>query len=777
MKRCIYETFLKSPTIVLMFILGISTAGFTQIALVEDINPYVHFDNEYGSMTEVDGTLFFAADQVLWKTNGTTPGSAKLKAFVWIGPMIRLNGMLVFSADDGKTGRELWKSDGTEKGTVLLKDIWTGNEGSDPNNFTLVNNVLYFVASTTRAGAEVWRTDGTKGGTNLLADVMAGPESSNPRELVNYAGILVFVANDGIKGDELRVVAPGRKSSTEVIDILPGSAGSNPSYLTVVNSFLYFNAYTPEFGTELWKSDGTSGGTSMVRDIWPGPESGYPGLLVDVVGTLYFIADDGSGSEYWKSNGTDTGTSMAMELTPGPSSTFGDYPYQEEYGYSIFDAVAANGKIYFGYANHLYESDGTTAGTHSLGVINNGYYYYSPRLYLAKGTIYVLAMDESNGSNYGHAWRLLRVENSALVTVTPLPRSENINLQLIDTSIGIFFPFADAQRNFRLWISDGTAEGTYPFHDSRSYTLSSTPRGMSVVDDHIIFYADDHYEHVITNLWRSDGTLEGTYRISDRPVDPPDLGTYHGLTPAEISSWISRISGTRRLHADSSNIHLLEYYKEAMYFSVTDPVKSYAELWKTDGTERGTVMIKVLSREYGGGARDGAVLNDILYFAGTPYNIWRTDGTAKGTFEVGYTGGGNGVVDTDEYIATSTTLFFRAYYPGVGIELFKLDAEDAPTSESSTKASSAAVAMEEGEIQVLSYPNPFENTLTFTVLASLTQPMPMSLRTPEGKTILRIDDLTTNQHYTIGQELRSGFYLMYVKVGDRVYVQRVMKVN
>jgi ELWxxDGT repeat protein len=547
---------------------------------------------------------------------------------------------------------------------------------------------------------------------------------------------------------------------------------------TVVDLTLYFSATVVGSGNELWKTNGTSSGTVMVRDISEGPQSSYPSLMIDVAGTLYFIADDGiNGSEFWKSDGTSSGTSIAFELAPGAEPTFGDYPYYEDYGYHNFAEATANGKLYFGYRNELYESNGTMEGTKSLGKINAGYYYYSPRLYEIRGTIYVLAMDEGNCCNYGHTWHLARVENSSLVTIKPLPQSENINLQLIDTSIGIFFPFADSQRNFRLWISDGTADGTYPFHDSQSFTLSSTPRGMVVVDDHITFYADDHIEYVVTRLWRSDGTLQGTYRISDSPVDPMVSSSNEKFTASETSSWISRIPATLRLPADSGNIHLLGLYKGATYFSVTDPIKSYAELWKTDGTNQGTERITVLSHEYGGGAHDGTVFNDILYFSGTPQNIWRTDGTAKGTFLLSYAGS-EALTLADEFTATASTLFFRAYAPSVGFELFKLGAEDAPVTHNrvnSTQVGSGII--NEGETRLQCYPNPFANTIAFSMHTAEAQSMTISLRGLDGKTVLRMDELVTNQTYSIGQGLRPGLYLFYVQVGNRMYVQRVMKVN
>ena len=38
--------------------------------------------------------------------------------------------LLVVAADDGVNGYELWRSDGTEKGTTLVKDINPGSAGS-----------------------------------------------------------------------------------------------------------------------------------------------------------------------------------------------------------------------------------------------------------------------------------------------------------------------------------------------------------------------------------------------------------------------------------------------------------------------------------------------------------------------------------------------------------------------------------------------------------------------------------------------------------------------
>jgi ELWxxDGT repeat protein len=88
---------------------------------------------------------------------------------------------LYFSADDGLTGPELWKSDGTEGGTVRVKDINPASgAGSAPNAFTVLNNALYFSADDGVTGRELWKTDGTETGTMQVKDLCPGSCSGLP---------------------------------------------------------------------------------------------------------------------------------------------------------------------------------------------------------------------------------------------------------------------------------------------------------------------------------------------------------------------------------------------------------------------------------------------------------------------------------------------------------------------------------------------------------------------------------------------------------------------
>src|SRR5262245_46730855 len=62
------------------------------------------------------------------------------------GSFAVLGARLIFVADDGLTGKELWRSDGTEAGTVRLKDIRPGSATSFPSELTTINGTLFFTA-------------------------------------------------------------------------------------------------------------------------------------------------------------------------------------------------------------------------------------------------------------------------------------------------------------------------------------------------------------------------------------------------------------------------------------------------------------------------------------------------------------------------------------------------------------------------------------------------------------------------------------------------------
>jgi ELWxxDGT repeat protein len=112
--------------------------------------------------------------------------------------LTNLNGSLFFAATKSPFGRELWKSDGSQGGTVLVKDIAPGEAGSVPDNLTTVGTSVYFTAN----GSELWKSNGTETGTLLVKSF----SSSLPDPLYGFTdvnGTLYFVLNKGNNAYEL----------------------------------------------------------------------------------------------------------------------------------------------------------------------------------------------------------------------------------------------------------------------------------------------------------------------------------------------------------------------------------------------------------------------------------------------------------------------------------------------------------------------------------------------------------------------------------------------
>jgi ELWxxDGT repeat protein len=99
---------------------------------------------------------------------------------------------------------------------VLVKDIWPGSEGSlersvdnaTPGEFTNVNGTLFFTANNGTNGWELWKSDGTRTGTVMVKDINPGEGSSFDKtrfslsygDLINVNGTLFFSASDGTSG-------------------------------------------------------------------------------------------------------------------------------------------------------------------------------------------------------------------------------------------------------------------------------------------------------------------------------------------------------------------------------------------------------------------------------------------------------------------------------------------------------------------------------------------------------------------------------------------------
>jgi ELWxxDGT repeat protein len=115
---------------------------------------------------------------------------------------VDVNGTLFFRANDGTTGFELWKSDGTDEGTMLVDDIAPGGASSHPTALREVDGRLVFNACDER-GCETWTSDGSAAGTRRVADVEPGRIGSNPVAFTSSGSLLFFAAQTAEVGYEL----------------------------------------------------------------------------------------------------------------------------------------------------------------------------------------------------------------------------------------------------------------------------------------------------------------------------------------------------------------------------------------------------------------------------------------------------------------------------------------------------------------------------------------------------------------------------------------------
>lgn len=149
------------------------------------------------------------------------------------------------------TGFELWKSDGTLKGTKIVRDLNKGPDDSYPSWLTRFNGGLMFAAERPGTGEELYRTSGTYASTKLVRDFAPGSASSLPKYLNATDGKLHFAATrNGVTS--LCRSRYGTGMQPVPISYNPPPGGIKPWDLTTVGKRMFFSADDAVYGRELW---------------------------------------------------------------------------------------------------------------------------------------------------------------------------------------------------------------------------------------------------------------------------------------------------------------------------------------------------------------------------------------------------------------------------------------------------------------------------------------------------------------------------------------------
>jgi ELWxxDGT repeat protein len=261
-------------------------------------------------------------EQTVWRSDGSVAGTSLVKN---ISPCSRynlqnltdVNGTLFFTvvpADNLTSGVRLWKSDGTEAGTVMVRELYPDvDDTADVSVLTVVDDRLLFRFRNFRLDSprsELWSSDGTNAGTVLLkADIV--PQQWTDAQFATVRGTMFFGGYDDAHGWELWKTDGTVAGTMLVKDIVPGTDGSDPTALTAVNGRLVFQACDPSNGCQVWVSDGTADGTREVPGIVPGGASaGFSSIVLN--GSFIYATTEVPAGGY--------------ELWAIPTSAFGPVP-------------------------------------------------------------------------------------------------------------------------------------------------------------------------------------------------------------------------------------------------------------------------------------------------------------------------------------------------------------------------------------------------------------------------------------------------------------------
>ncbi len=518
----------------------------------------------------------------LWKTDGTSTGTVQIKDLSDVQEprnLLSLNNTLFFSGYDDVNGQELWKSDGTEVGTAMMKNIYL-NGSSSPENLTNINGTLYFSAASDLAMPQswgtpcfgyqgaLWKSDGTEMGTVLVKNTIIASDSERPQKFVNVNGNVYFIATDGGYGMELWK-SDGTSVGTYMVKDIFRTPGSNPARFTLMNGRVFFIATDgdagPAFmvgrdvhqtdgtplstrqstwintwgsqvkeicpfknelyivgsnfyhGSEIWKTDGKGLNmgekTDVLKDIAPGIASSEPKNLFATDEYLFFSADDTiHGQELWRSNGTAEGTQLVKDINPNGGSNPANF-------------IEVNGQTFFTatdgyYGIELWKTDGTEQGTNLVKDINLYHQGSDPTsLININAVVYFSANDGLHGYEL---WKSDGTEQGTVMVKDIYLGSASSNPQYLTNVNGtLFFSAKNAANGIEIWKSDGTPGGTTLVKDIRAGNVSGNPTSIVSLNGVAYFAADNGISG--PELWKTDGTSAGTIVAAD--VWPGESGS------------------------------------------------------------------------------------------------------------------------------------------------------------------------------------------------------------------------------------------------------------
>jgi len=581
----------------------------------------------------------------LWVTDGTAGGTYMVKDINPFkppntessdpGPFTVFSNKLYFGAHHNTFGRELWVTDGSGAGTVMLADMSPGIVGTGPGQFVEMNGYLWFLVSK----IALWRTDGTTTGTVLQFELP--PAGSIALDKLTASGNrLYFEHNNGVNGWELWSSDGTETGTLMLADINPGIASANPTWLTPFSNKLYFAANSPSTGVELWMTDGTTSGTKLVSDFWPGANSSSPRNFTIHNGRLWFGATTPErGEELWSLEGTTNSVQQETEIAVvnGANAVDGNTAWATANPTSLLSSA---GNLY------LQARDGVGRYGSELQILNSA---AAPSLLRDTAPMLVERISPSyKGPDHGRPAILTRAGSN------------------------IFFRSYDSIYGNQLFVTDGSATGTRRLGgrvrarglpetvlwSNRPLFIAAAGREVRWMDSsgqHI-----NSYPFILpTGVTAPSNAVASSNGIAFMAQDRDPLGyTYQGVfavaSPGSPPVKLMRLYESWRLFKAGSG----------WLFTGLD-TNFVKKMWCSDGTVSGTHAITNITSTFGTGFPTFTLeIGGRTIFNMSSVNfgeVWVSDGTTGGTRRVMKEGTAEHLKDGRFFTSNGSRIGFFAY--------------------------------------------------------------------------------------------------------------------
>jgi ELWxxDGT repeat protein len=475
--------------------------------------------------------VFFASNGIdgneLRISNGTPNAIATVRNIGQAGSFpkefVKMGNFTFFSADDGSTGRELWKTDGTTLGTVRVADIVAGAGSSSPSNLIVVTNgavqTLFFEAKSPNNGRELYKLENTLNAVpTRISDIVVGAGSAGIGNMTSVNGTLHFTATQNVfgLGDRIFKVNAARTGVETT-----GGAMVFVNNLKAMGSTLFFTQ-SPQVGPRLLNKL-VNGLSSQIKTFQPvaGQADPIPQQLTVIGSRLFFTAADGATSRrIWVTNTAATSASQVSN-------------------HNALELTNFNGRLVFT------APSGIVAGQNSIFRVNqalNGVETLATGLAInnlqAAGT--TLFFFQAFQQGVLELSKITTINNN-IVSLRTFPEgNDGMAIQKIAAGNNLFFTMTTAAAGNELWKSNGTSIGTQLLSDIRIGVGNSNVHALAVCGTDLFFSANNltHGQEPwkLANAAASQGDDSGDEREADLEVmeipttETPEIKVYPNPT-------------------------------------------------------------------------------------------------------------------------------------------------------------------------------------------------------------------------------------------------------